>query len=196
MFDPICVSQLLCFAVSSLLLNQSARLQEKWMRTEWHSIWAKKAVGRPATFRFEPPLPEISVGTSPAAYYAVPFMIWHPCRMFPADVPHAPCPGPKSKSEDSLGSSEEAAIDAAEAKGGGGRSGFRPCLLQTTLKSFNSPRWVIGVSRSELLWTSSHHCPEHGAFSSSDERSMSRLPTFIQNMFPYVCSSRSAITRE
>ncbi len=158
------------------------------MRTEWHSIWAKKAVGRPATFRFEPPLPEISVATSPAAYYAVPFVIWHPCRMFPADVPHAPCPGPKSKSAES---SEE----AAESKDGGS-SQFRPCLLQTTLKSFNSPRWVIGVSRSELLWTSAHHCPEHGAFSSSDEKSMSRLPTFIQNMFPYVCSSRSAITRE
>lgn len=190
-----------CFRCFKLVQspNQHVLFQEKWMRTEWQTSWAKKASRRPESFRFEPQRPELSVRTSPAPYYTVPFVVWHPCRLFPLDVPHMPCPGPKPQSDDALASSEDAAAavisGSAESKDAGS-SQLKPCMLRTTLKSFNSPRWVIGVSSCELLWSSAHHCPEHGVFSSTDEKSMARLPTFVQNMFPFVCSSRTAITRE
>lgn len=70
------------------------------------------------------------------------------------------------------------------------------CQSKTALKSYGSPRWVIGMNRSELLFCTTHSCPVHGSFSSTDERSIERLPSFVKAEFQFVLTQRSAVTTQ
>jgi hypothetical protein len=138
------------------------------MKSVWSSCFAHNASGRPSALRFEPPVASLGP-LRPSTYYLVPFTVWHPVRCFADSVPYAPCP-----------------------KGEAGTL----CQAKTTLKSFGSPRWVIGLNRSELLWCTVHQCPAHGSFSSTDERCVDRLPGFIKTQFNFVLTQRSAVTLE
>ena len=166
--------QLRC-AAARIALNSNSnpwcgREQVEWMMSVWRECWAHNSTKRPTMWRYEPPRAELEA-LAPEPYYLVPFTIWHPVRVFAGLVPYMPCPQTDQKTN-------------------------LPCLQKTTLKSFNSPRWIIGLSRSELLWSSAHFCPLHKGFSSSDEASIEKLPSFVKATFPFVLSSRSAVTRE
>jgi hypothetical protein len=76
------------------------------------------------------------------------------------------------------------------------------CGSTSKRKSSAPPRWIRGMSGSELLLASKHECKDDTKrgctkkFLSTDDAVLGALPALIREQFPFVLTHQSAVTKE
>jgi hypothetical protein len=142
--------------------------QGKFMFDTWQQHFARRGPQQPSSsFRFSFAEPSLAAKPDVNLYYMMAVTIWDPAVSFKWCLHTIPC-----------------GVDVA-------------CQATASPASHaRTARKIQGWDRQELLLQARYKCPVHGEFASGSDIFMSRLPSLIQEAFPYVLTEGQGVTKQ